>query len=260
MRRLLAAGVALAVVVGSGCLLISTNARSLGLEPTFDEFKNNLVAVYSDLTAPWISTADLEPVAHTDSNPYGINVFLEQEVEEAKIRRSLEMVRDAGFKWVKQEVLWYEIEQPAKGQYYDQKNNVPDTWAKYDRIVDLCQEYGLNLIARLDTSPEWARLGKPKLQTPPDNFDDYGDFVYNIVSRYKGKVKYFQIWNEPNWSFEWGDRPVNAQEYVRLLKIGYLRAKEANPDAVILVAALAPTIDYSPQAINDLLFLQQMRT
>lgn len=246
------------MLIAAWSCLSSDFIRQADLDALGDDLKNSLIAGYSELTYRWTNTADLEPVAHNDVNPYGINVFLEQEVEEAKIRRSLQLVKDAGFKWVKQQVLWFEIEQPTKGWHYDEKNNVPDTWAKYDRIVKLCQEYGLNLIARLDTSPPWARPGKDKLQTPPDNFDDYGDFVHEIVSRYKGKVKYYQIWNEPNWTFEWGDQPVNAAEYVRLLKIAYTRAKEADPDVVILAASLAPTLEMSDNAINDLVYLQQM--
>ncbi|MCL4459986.1 MAG: glycosyltransferase family 39 protein [Chloroflexi bacterium] len=222
------------------------------------EVRDRIIAVYSRLTARQVETADYEPMPYTGFNPYGINVFLEQEVQESEIRRTLQMIKEAGFGWIKQQVLWYEIERPAKGLYQDDRHNNVDTWKKYDRIVDLADEYGLGLILRIDTSPEWARPGKSKLETPPDNFDDFGDFVYTIVSRYKGKVRYYQIWNEPNLAFEWGGQVPNAKEYVRLLKIAYVRAKEADPKAVILAAALAPTIEYSERGINDLIFLQQM--
>lgn len=252
------ASIIAAVLVAGALFQFQPDVRRAVLDTLGDERRNDLIALFSELTSRWAATADLEPIAHTDMNPYGVNVFLEQEVEEAKIRRSLELVRDAGFKWVKQQVLWHDIEQPVKGQYYDEKNKVPNTWAKYDRIVDLCQEYGLNLIARLDTSPEWARPGNPKLETPPDNFEDYGDFVYNVVSRYKGKVRYYQIWNEPNWSFEWGDRDIDAAEFVELLKTAYRRAKEADPNVVIIAPALAPTTEESPKAFNDLKYLQRM--
>ena len=246
--------------------LIVLGAVMFYREPTKDrvieligeEARDGLVASYSGLVLRQPETSDMLPIAHTGVNPFGVNVFLEQEVEESQIRRSLEMVKDAGFGWIKQQVLWDEIEIPEKGLYYDEKNRVENTWAKWDRIVNLADEYGLQVIARLDSTPQWARKGNPKLETPPDNFDDYGDFVYNFVSRYRGRLKYYQIWNEPNRSFEWGNRPVSAREYVRLLKVAYTRAKEADPDAVILSAALAPTIEDSDRALNDVVFLQQM--
>ena len=39
------------------------------------------------------NTADIVPVAHAGVYPYGANVFFEQEVEEWKLRRSMEMLR-----------------------------------------------------------------------------------------------------------------------------------------------------------------------
>lgn len=239
-------------------LLASPEARDTALSIIGDDNRNELVAGYSSIVSRDTLTADSEPIANTDVSPYGINVFLEQEVEEWKIRRTLEMIRDAGFHWVKQQVRWYDIETPNKGQYFDTKNNDSDTWQKYDRIVNLAQEYGLELILRLDTSPDWARPGISKEETPPSRFDDYGDFVNSVVARYKGKVKYYQIWNEPNLAFEWGAQQPSAKDYVRLLATAYRRAKEADPQCVIISAALAPTVEVSARATDDLIFLQRM--
>ena len=47
------------------------------------------------LTQPPVETRPYTPMAYTGLNPYGVNTFLEQEVEEAKVRRSLQMIRDA---------------------------------------------------------------------------------------------------------------------------------------------------------------------
>ncbi|MBI3914390.1 MAG: cellulase family glycosylhydrolase [Chloroflexi bacterium] len=204
-------------------------------------------------------TADFAPMKYADVNPFGVNVFLEQEVEEAKIRRSLQMIRDAGFHWIRQEFPWEDIEKPGKGQFYDVKYSKP-TWDKYDRIVELAQEYGLEIVARLDHPPAWSRReGRARGDfAPPDNFDDYGDFVAAVVARYQGKIHFYQIWNEPNIYPEWGEQDVDANEYVRLLKIGYTRAKAADPRAVIISAGLAQTVAEDGRNLNDRLFLQQM--
>src|SRR3990172_10678456 len=155
MRRRRAAAYALFVLAGLlvWALLSSRDARDAGSALLGDEARNDLIALYSSLTARETQTADLIPIAHTDVNPYGINVFLEQEVEEWKVRRTLAMARDAGFHWIKQQVRWADIETPGKGQHFDTKNNLPDTWRKYDRLVDLAREYDRELILRLDTSP-----------------------------------------------------------------------------------------------------------
>src|SRR5512135_2784038 len=169
------------------------------------------------MVQPSHQTADFAPMRYTDLNPYGVNTFLEQEVEEAKVRRSLQMIRDAGFHWIRQEFPWEDIEKPGKGQYWETKYNY-STWIKYDRIVNLAHEYGLEIVARLDHPPAWTRAdGRARGDfAPPDNFDDYGDFVATVVERYRGKIRFYQVWNEPNIYPEWGEQDVNAADYVRL--------------------------------------------
>ena len=230
-------------------------ARRVVAEQLGVEFKHRLIAIYgwTLLDIPH-DTADLVPIANADVRPYGINVFFEQEVEEAKIRRSMELIRAAGFGWIKQQVVWGEIEVPAKGQY----GQAGETWAKYDRIVRLANEYGLGVILRLDTSPSWARPDNLKLETPPYFDEDYADFVGTIVARYRGKVSHYQIWNEPNLAFEWGGGAPDPAGYVRLLRLANQRAKEVDPGSVIIAAALAPTIEESDVGLNDLKYLQAM--
>lgn len=214
--------------------------------------------VLSAFQAPHV-TADFTPMRYTDVPPFGVNTFLEQEVEESKIRASLQLIRDGGFHFIRQEFPWEDIEQPGKGQFWDTKYN-HSTWEKYDRIVALANEYGLQVIARLDHPPDWTRRdGHARGNfAPPDNYYDYGDFVTAVVSRYRSKIRFYQLWNEPNIYPEWGDQPVNAGDYARLLKLGYVRAKAVDPDSVIITAGLAQTTETGPRNVSDLIFLQQM--
>ncbi len=211
------------------------------------------------LTQPAPNTAPFAPMKYADENPFGINTFFEQEVEEVKIRKSMQMIRDAGFYWIRQEFPWEDLEKPLKGQFYDVMYKKV-TWEKYDRIVDLAREYGLHVIARLDHPPAWTRKdGRARGDfAPPDNYDDYGDFVATVVERYRGKIKFYQLWNEPNIYPEWGEQEVNAKDFTRLLKIGYARAKAADPDCVIISAGLAQTVDESGRNMSELVFLQEM--
>ncbi len=203
--------------------------------------------------------AEFAPMKHTDVNPFGINTFFEQEVEEAKIRQSLELIRAAGFHWIRQEFPWEDIEIPSKGRYWDYKYN-KSAWQKYDRIVELAREYGVEIIARLDHPPAWSRqAGRARGDfAPPDDFEDYADFVAAVVARYRGQIRFYQLWNEPNIYPEWGEQDVNPAEYVRLLQIGYTRAKGVDPDCVIISAGLAQTVEEGGRGLNDRLFLQHM--
>ena len=215
----------------------------------------------SNLTRPQPETRPYVPVAHTGLCPFGINVFLEQEVEPEKRERALQMISEAGFCWIRQEFPWEDIEIHGKGDFEDRRHEPHrSAWDKYDHIVELAEKYGLQIIARLSNPPAWSRAAGDEIGTyaPPDDYNDFGDFVYAVVSRYKGRIKYYQIWNEPNIYPEWGEQPVDPEAYTELLKIGYTRAKEADPDCVIISGALASTIELGPRNLNDFIFLQRM--
>jgi hypothetical protein len=195
-------------------------------------------------------------IPNTDVNPLGVNVFLSQEVEDWKLDKTLRMAQDLGAGWLKQEFAWEEIE-PEKGKFL-----VPGTftssWDKFDKIVDMASKDGLQIIARIDRPPVWAQPASPTTAGPIENYGDYGDFIYTFVKHFQGRIRYIQVWNEPNLWYEWGGAQPNAHDYVALLRIAYRRAKEADPNVYVLSAPLAPTLEHSVQAISDLDFLEEM--
>ena len=155
----------------------------------------------SNLTRTQPETRPYVPVSHTGVCPFGINVFLEQEVEPEKRDLSLRMISEAGFCWIRQEFPWEDIEIHGKGDFEDRRHEpYRSAWDKYDHIVELAEKYGLSIIARLSNPPAWSRATGDEMGTyaPPDDYNDFGDFVYAVASRYKGRIKYYQIWNEPN--------------------------------------------------------------
>ncbi len=199
----------------------------------------------------WLGLAGRSrPIPFTNVNPYGANFFLEREVEAWKQEKTLEMAQTAGIAWIKQQFSWEEIE-PQPGEL---------AWDKTDRIVELAERFEMQIIARLDRTPAWARPDGLFPTCPPDDLLDYGDFVHAFVRRYSGRVRYIQVWNEPNLAAEWCFQPVDAAAYTRLLEVAYRRAKEADPQVVILSAPLAINReDVSLRGnMSDLVFLEQM--
>ncbi|MEE8392251.1 MAG: hypothetical protein V3S14_15855 [Anaerolineae bacterium] len=211
-------------------------------------------------------TAPDVPIAHVGVNPFGINVFLEQEVEPWKREQALQMMADAGFHWIRQEFPWEDIEIHGKGDFEDRRHEPHrSAWEKYDHIVDTAERYGLEVVPRLSNPPAWTRALTNTIGTyaPPDDLADWGDYVYAVVSRYREQVRYYQLWNEPNIYPEWGERPVDPVGYTQLLCEGYRRAKQADPDAIIISGALAPTVSFHPGpgpalGVSDFVFLQRM--
>src|SRR5512140_2638705 len=52
----------------------------------------------------------LPRIDNTVDNPRGVNLFLEKEVDAAKVEKTAQMTRDAGIKWVRQVFAWNDIE------------------------------------------------------------------------------------------------------------------------------------------------------
>jgi len=207
-------------------------------------------------------------MAHTAVSPFGANTFLQNEVLPEVRAESLRLLQEGGFRFIRQEFPWEDIEIHGKGDFSDRRNDldgdgVPDeidAWAKYDQIVDLAEAHDIEIIARLSNPPAWTRALTNTIGTaaPPDDFNDYGDFVAAVAGRYAGRIRYFQLWNEPNIYPEWGEQAVDPEAYTELLCTGYRRAKAANPEAVVLAGALSPTIALSGRDLNDLIFLERM--
>lgn len=229
-----------------------------------------LTDLLSDRLRPPLHLAADAEIAYADVNPFGVNTFLEQEAEPAKRTLAIRMAADAGFYWLRQEFPWEDIEIHGKGDFEDRRHEpYRSAWEKYDQIVAAAEAHGMELIVRLSNPPGWTRAqgeGENNVDTfaPPDNVQDYADFVGAVVSRYQGRIKYYQLWNEPNIYPEWGSYPIDPEAYVELLKAGANAARAADPNVVIIAGATASTINLQPDdpppgnSLNDLLFLQRM--
>jgi hypothetical protein len=213
------------------------------------------------LYRPQHQTTPAPPVAasfaipYTEVNPYGANTFLSKEVEDWKREKTVKQMSEAGLGWMKQQFPWSEIE-PKPGRFWDDKYN-QNSWEKYDRIVALAEQYGLRVIARIDNTPDWAREPGTSPQTPPNDFDRFAEFVATFIEHYRGRVQYLQIWNEPNLKVEWGGE-LDAAGYAEMLQKVYARAKQVDPNVVILSAPLAQTLEVGDRGLNELVYMQQL--
>ena len=145
-------------------------------------------------------------------SPFGINTAFQPHT--SNLEAILQKMQEAGIKWGRQDFTWRRIEK-EKGQYQFQD---------YDRLVDLCHKYGLLLFGNLAYAPGFH---DPRT---PEGVEAYCNFVRQTVKHFAGKVKFWQIWNEPNGGF-WKGTPA---EYARLLAAAGKAIHQANPDAKVL--------------------------
>lgn len=179
----------------------------------------------------------------------GVNVALEQ-YDSAQRAAALDAMAEAGFSWVRQRFPWDEIE-PQPGEF---------RWAQWDAIVQAVAERNLALVAVLDGAPGWARspIDADNPLAPPRQRADFGRFAAAFASRYGDRVRFYQVWDEPNIAPHWGARPVDAADYAGLLREAAIQLRAADPDAVVLLAGLAPTVEPGGLNQSDLAFLEAL--
>ncbi len=185
---------------------------------------------------------------------YGLTIDLTQYDDET-LAHTLADLRQNGLLWLRQPFLWSQIE-PAPGQF---------NWDPLDRILAAVERNNVaaagqpfKLIAVLHTSPRWARPLHTPATTPPTQAGDFGRFARAFARRYAQQIDYYQIWHEPNLSANWGQAHVDAPAYAHLLREAALNIRQADASALILSAALAPTLENGPLNLNELDYLDRL--
>lgn len=114
-----------------------------------------------------------------------------------------------------------------------------------DKVPNRELNDGRQMVGLLIGTPYWAagsRRGVPSglyfHYNDPNNA--WGQFVKQIVQRYRGRIDHWIIWNEPDiWNNSRGTMAWDGSvgDYAQLLKVGYQAAKSVNPNAVVAMAA-----------------------
>ncbi len=153
------------------------------------------------------------------SSPYGINAH----VPDSQV---IKMINEAGIKWIRVDFEWNKIE-PLNNQF---------KWQKIDDVVNTARAKGICILANMSGTPSWANNGKAK-NVPPVKKAYWKNFVKQTVKRYKKKIKYWEMWNEPNLSEFWTG---SVEEYLDLILIpGAEAAKTIDPGCKIVGPDLA---------------------
>lgn len=116
------------------------------------------------------------------------------------------------------DVKWSDIE-PERGHY---------RFDKLDRLLALAQEHGVEPVFTLGATPRWAsaRPGEPSPYGPgtgaePRDIHDWENYVRTLATRYKGRIHYFELWNEPQYSdFEMAKGGFYSGTLASLVELG----------------------------------------
>lgn len=126
---------------------------------------------------------------------------------------------------------WSKVE-PSKGVF---------DWAGIDTAVDQIRAAGSDVLFTVFGSPTWASarpteigvygVGSPGIAAEPANMADLSDFCTALATRFAGRIKYYEIWNEVNAVGFFSGSQAKLAEMVR---IAATAIKTSDPSAVIV--------------------------
>jgi Carbohydrate binding domain/Glycosyl hydrolase family 10 len=156
----------------------------------------------------------------SDRSMFGMNFHMERPNAQ-QLDKTLKLLSFVGVGWVR---AWWDwgIAEPRKGQF---------RWNSFDAQVRLASKHNIDLLCMIGRvyGPKWT--GSKIAFAPPDNLADWDNYVRRVVSRYKDRVKYWEIWNEPDIAFKIKQNPAL---YVELLKRAYKIIKETDSKAEVV--------------------------
>ncbi len=129
-------------------------------------------------------------------------------------------------------VAWRDIE-PKSGTY---------NWQTLDTYVALAQQQGVDLILELGQTPQWASARPNETAATgngagaePTNNALYTAYVTAVVTRYKGKIAFYELWNEVDNPHYWTGTPA---EMVQLAALAAKTIKSIDPNAKVISPSL----------------------
>lgn len=125
------------------------------------------------------------------------------------------------------------------------------TWTGFDRHVTAAQSHGVDLMITFGQTPGWAvtnqstckvNAGVALCTAPPADIQDWKDFITQVATHFKGKVKYYELWNEANSRTFWSG---TIADMIDLAAAAYPIIKSIDPDAMVLTPSVTGPVGTS---------------
>jgi hypothetical protein len=108
-----------------------------------------------------------------------------------------------------------------------------------DQYVALAREHNVKIIYVLGNTPPWASTdpsrtgtqGVPGGTSPPKDMQQWQNFVTAVVTRYKGKIAAYEVWNEADLPGYWTG---TMQQMVQMCQIAHDTIKKIDSSATVL--------------------------
>lgn len=146
--------------------------------------------------------------------------------------------------WARGNQFMWSIIEPVPGQYDFRRS---DIWVKE------MEASGMQVLGMIGYPPRWAaaepdeahkkqhELAERSARWKPGDLKAFEKYVETTVKHYKGRIKYWEVYNEVN--FHPPAPPASfsgsTEDYLELLKIVYKKVKEIDPSIKVLISGFS---------------------
>lgn len=117
-------------------------------------------------------------------------------------------------------------------------------WEAADSLVDTATRNGLKISGLLLGSSPGTEASHA---FPMNDLDDWSEYVSAVAGRYREQIRYWEVWNEGNGSFNDGGNTTS--DYAKLAIASYEAAKRANAQAQVGLTVASFDLPYLNQTI-----------
>lgn len=168
--------------------------------------------------------------AQVKNSPIGLG-FEKLDRDVFNPEKAYDKVAALGVKWIRIQSGWARTEK-QKGVY---------DFAWLDKIVDnllrrglqpwVCLCYG-NGLYNAEAAKIFGCVGCPPIMSEEEK-RAWSNYVSALTARYRGKIVWYEVWNEPDGKWCWKHGP-NGAEYGELIKATAAAIKAGNPEAKVI--------------------------
>ncbi len=168
----------------------------------------------------------------------------------------LDRAQFMGFKWIKVQLSWKELEPVSKGTFS------PQMAVLRENIIGAGRR-SFKVLVSIAKTPDWARPANARGQQdgPPANPQDLADFINAVFNDFGPSAVYMsaiEIWNEPNTVTEWTGALLDGATYMKYFNAAYKAIRARNATMPIISAGPAPTVDNPNKSVDDRKWLDQI--
>jgi polysaccharide biosynthesis protein PslG len=144
-----------------------------------------------------------------------------------RVHRHMQEMKELRVRFLRCAFSWNGIE-PEQGQF---------DFAFWDMLVDEAERAGVQIIPYVAYTPKWAAKSEENFwQQAPRSPAMFANVMRTLAARYRGRIKSWELWNEPDLTDYWRGSSADLSE---LVKAGAQAVREGDPEAVVVLSGIS---------------------